>query len=149
MKFSQLVAGLLFMMYLVGCSEAPVSETVVSSFDIEGMTCEMGCAKAIESTLAELPGVKSAEVNFEAKSAQIEFDKSACSKDQIISSVENLGGGDKYSVLNYNDSKDLNLKTDSDVESSSDNSTSSGVQVLQQLPIEVKFPNIFDFIVLH
>ena len=36
-----------------------------SEFNIEGMTCAMGCAKTIENKLAHTNGVKSVTVDFE------------------------------------------------------------------------------------
>ena len=50
-----------------------------SEFNIEGMTCAMGCAKTIENKLAHTNGVKSVTVDFEKTLATIEFDP-ACNK---------------------------------------------------------------------
>lgn len=58
-----------------------VSKTIAAenleteSFAIEGMTCQMGCANAIESKLAGLDGVQEAKVDFENKMATVSFDK--------------------------------------------------------------------------
>jgi Cu+-exporting ATPase len=45
-----------------------------ATFQIEGMTCAMGCAKMIENKLGNLEGVKEAKVDFENKTAVVEFD---------------------------------------------------------------------------
>jgi copper chaperone CopZ len=45
-----------------------------SEFNIEGMTCAMGCAKTIENKLANTSGVKAVTVDFEKTLATIEFD---------------------------------------------------------------------------
>ena len=47
-----------------------------AEFNIEGMTCAIGCAKTIEKKLAKMDGVKSAKVDFEKKLAQVEYDES-------------------------------------------------------------------------
>ena len=41
-----------------------------AEFNIEGMTCAIGCAKTIEKKLAKMDGVKSAKVDFEKKLAE-------------------------------------------------------------------------------
>ncbi len=41
---------------------------------IEGMMCEMGCARRIQQKLNEAPGVTEAIVNFKAKAATVAFD---------------------------------------------------------------------------
>lgn len=48
---------------------------VKAEFTIEGMTCEMGCAKTIESRISKLDGVKSSKVDFENKTAMVEYDE--------------------------------------------------------------------------
>lgn len=44
-----------------------------AEFTINGMTCEMGCAKTIEKKIANMDGVKSAKVDFEKKLAMVEY----------------------------------------------------------------------------
>lgn len=41
---------------------------------IEGMMCEMGCARRIQQKLNESPGVTEAVVNFKAKAVKIAYD---------------------------------------------------------------------------
>lgn len=44
-------------------------------FNIKGMTCAVGCAKAIEKKMAKMEGVKFSKVNFEKELAMVEFDE--------------------------------------------------------------------------
>ena len=68
------------------------------SLNIEGMTCEIGCARTIQSKLSKTKGVKSAKVNFEEKKGVVEYDANKISEKQIIAIVEHIAGGDLYKV---------------------------------------------------
>jgi len=68
------------------------------ALNIEGMTCEIGCARTIQSKLSKTEGVKFAEVNFEKKKGVVEFDANKISEKQIIEVVEQIAGGDLYKV---------------------------------------------------
>jgi len=68
------------------------------ALNIEGMTCEIGCARTIQSKLSKTEGVKFAEVNFEKKSGIVEYDANKISEKQIVSVVEQIAGGDLYKV---------------------------------------------------
>ena len=46
-----------------------------AEFGIDGMTCEIGCAKTIEKKLAKMDGVKSATVDFDRSLAMVEYDE--------------------------------------------------------------------------
>jgi Cu+-exporting ATPase len=65
---------------------------------IEGMTCEIGCARTIQSKLSKTVGIKLATVNFEKKIGIVEYDKNKISEEQIVSVVEKIAGGDLYKV---------------------------------------------------
>lgn len=66
------------------------------SFAIEGMTCQMGCANAIEGELADLDGVQEAKVDFENKIATVSFDKTKQDKTSLIKTIESVAGGETY-----------------------------------------------------
>ena len=117
--FALLFAGAMF----VGCKEtakepvqntedtASKTETVAgkvetASFNIEGMTCAMGCAKTIETKLADLDGVQKASVDFENKTATVEYDSAKQSPEKIADAVEAVAGGDTYKVTNMKSSQD-------------------------------------------
>ena len=59
-------------------------------FAIEGMTCA-GCAASVQATLEQRPGVASAEVNFDNKTARVKYDASGVSIDQLVTAIQGLG----------------------------------------------------------
>ena len=65
---------------------------------IEGMTCEIGCARTIESKLSKFNGVTYSKVSFETKKGQFTFDSNKISKDDIVKKITGIAGGDIYSV---------------------------------------------------
>ena len=67
-----------------------------AEFNIEGMTCAIGCAKTIEKKLAKMDGVKSAKVDFEKKLAQVEYDESIVKPSSLENTVTKAS--DSYSV---------------------------------------------------
>ncbi|MGE4345791.1 MAG: heavy-metal-associated domain-containing protein [Flavobacteriaceae bacterium] len=66
------------------------------NFEINGMTCALGCAKMIENKLANAKGVDSAKVDFETKLAYISFDKTQQSKEELQKRIEALLDGNTY-----------------------------------------------------
>ena len=68
------------------------------ALNIEGMTCEIGCARTIQSKLSKTEGVKFAEINFEKKNGIVEYDANKLSEKEIVSVVEQIAGGDLYTV---------------------------------------------------
>lgn len=66
--------------------------------DIEGMTCEIGCARLIQSKLYKTDGVKFAEVSFENKLGKISFDANKISTEEIKERIHKIAGGDLYKV---------------------------------------------------
>lgn len=114
-NIKHLTIATLFSFLITGCNEKKISEkqsnetktenlTVApenletASFHIDGMTCEMGCAKTIESKLAGLNGVTEATVDFKNNSAKVTFDNSIQNTDEIVKVVEAVAGGDTYKV---------------------------------------------------
>lgn len=67
-----------------------------AEFNIEGMTCAIGCAKTIEKKLAKMNGVKYAKVDFEKKLAQVEYDESIVNTVSLENTVTKAS--DSYSV---------------------------------------------------
>ena len=66
--------------------------------EIEGMTCEIGCARTIQSKLSKLDGVTFAKVDFESKKGQFTYDANKVSKNEIVKKIDGIAGGDVYSV---------------------------------------------------
>lgn len=67
-----------------------------AEFTVEGMTCEIGCAKTIEKNIAKMDGVKSAKVDFDKKLAMVEFDQDKVSTNDLEDAVKKTG--DSYIV---------------------------------------------------
>lgn len=120
MNYSKILLTLTLASFLiVSCKETP-QETVVAStktttvqkvkkeivaanlqtasFTIEGMTCEMGCAKTIEQELSELDGVQKATVDFEKKLGTVTFDKTMQTPEKLSKVVEATADGKTYTV---------------------------------------------------
>ncbi|MHC0440060.1 heavy-metal-associated domain-containing protein [Flavobacterium sp. 3-210] len=72
-----------------------------ASFEIEGMTCAMGCAKTIEKELSNLDGVEKATVDFDKKIATVTFDKTIQNAESLTRVVQGTGDGKTYKVSNF------------------------------------------------
>lgn len=77
-----------------------------ASFTIDGMTCEIGCAKTIENKLAGLDGVSEAKVDFEKKTATVTFENGKQTAETLAETVEAVAGGDSYKVSDVKSSTD-------------------------------------------
>ncbi len=66
--------------------------------EIKGMTCEIGCARLIQSKLYKTDGVTYAKVSFEDSSGVVSFDQNKINEDGIKAIIEKTAGGDIYSV---------------------------------------------------
>lgn len=71
-------------------------ETV--SLNISGMTCEIGCAKTIQSKLSKKEGVASAKVIFTDSLATVKFDANKTSSEDLITFINGIAGGDLYTA---------------------------------------------------
>jgi len=71
-----------------------------ASFNIEGMTCAVGCAKTIEQKLTDLDGVEKATVDFDKKLATVTFDKTVQTPETLTKVVQETGDGKTYKVSN-------------------------------------------------
>lgn len=83
-----------------------VAKAETASFNIEGMTCAMGCAKVIETKLAGLDGVQKATVDFDKKTATIEYDAAVQTPEKLVETVEAVADGKTYKVSNVKSSAD-------------------------------------------
>ena len=66
---------------------------------ITGMTCEIGCAKTIESKISKMEGVTFSKVNFAKSIGQFSFDPKITSSEKIIEKINGIGGGNLYKVV--------------------------------------------------
>jgi len=67
--------------------------------EIEGMTCEIGCARIIESKLSKMEGVVYSKVDFESKKGVFTFNKNIINEKLITEKIAGIAGGDLYSVV--------------------------------------------------
>ncbi len=65
---------------------------------IKGMTCEIGCARLIQSKLYKADGVSFAKISFQDSSGVVSFDQNRISEDEIKQIIERTAGGEIYSV---------------------------------------------------
>ena len=95
-------ASLAVIFSVSSCSEttaqsADVTQEVVKNsimaMGIEGMTCAIGCAKAIETELKNVDGVSSAVVDFESATASIEFNPGLVSEAGLLDFVNDYRDG--------------------------------------------------------
>ena len=95
-------ASLAIIFSLSSCSEttaqsADATQEVVKNstmaMGIEGMTCAMGCARAIETELKNVDGVSNAVVDFESATASIEFNPSLVSEAGLLAFVNDYKDG--------------------------------------------------------
>jgi len=67
-------------------------------FHIKGMTCEIGCARLIQSKLSKTDGVSFTKVSFKDSLGMVEFDTNKLSKKDIYSVVESIADGTLYKI---------------------------------------------------
>ncbi|WP_394758626.1 heavy-metal-associated domain-containing protein [Flavobacterium sp.] len=83
-----------------------IAKAETTSFNIEGMTCAMGCAKVIENKLAGLDGVQKASVDFDKKIATIQYDATLQTPEKLVETVEAVADGKTYKVENVKSTAD-------------------------------------------
>lgn len=66
--------------------------------DIEGMTCEIGCARLIQSKLSKVDGITYTRVDFESKKGFFTYDANKLTKEDIALNVSKIAGGDLYFI---------------------------------------------------
>lgn len=77
--------------------------------EIEGMTCEIGCAKTIESKLSKTEGITSSKVNFEEKIGKFTFDENKISQEDIAKKIAGIGGGSLYKATKITEIEEINV----------------------------------------
>jgi len=136
MKLQKLIFLFTLLSFLtVGCKnqteKTTIKEEILAantqkvSLNISGMTCEIGCAKTIQSKLSKKEGVMEAKVIFKDSIANIKFDANKTSKNDLIAFVDGIAGGDLYKatetatkeivknhICDENCKKDCELKAD-------------------------------------
>jgi len=80
-------------------TEIAEADVKTVQLEIEGMTCEIGCAKLIQSKLYKTDGVSFAEVHFADSSGVVSYAATRVSEKDLVQVVEQSGGGDLYRVI--------------------------------------------------
>ena len=82
----------------ISAEKIEVKDLKKAKIEISGMTCEIGCAKLIQSKLYKTDGVTFAQVSFEDSVGIVDFDANKISQKDLKEVVESAGGGDLYTV---------------------------------------------------
>ncbi len=85
---------------------AAVGKMETASFHIEGMSCAVMCASKIEKELAGMEGVKTAKVDFEKKTATVEYDNAVQTPQKLADKVESVADGKTYKVSDVKSTAD-------------------------------------------
>ncbi len=85
---------------------AAVGKIETASFTVSGMSCAVMCAAKIEKELSSMDGVQKATVNFEQKTATIQYDSAKQTPETLIQKVEAVADGKTYKVSNLKSSAD-------------------------------------------
>ena len=80
--------------------------------EIEGMTCEIGCARLIESKLSKVDGVTYSNVDFETKTGQFTYDTNKINKENIVKKIGGIAGGDLYKVVKTTEIESITKKNE-------------------------------------
>jgi len=63
---------------------------------IQGMTCEIGCAKTIESKISKMEGVSASKVNFDERKGIFTYNSNIATQSDIIKEINELLDGETY-----------------------------------------------------
>mgnify|MGYP002725825131 CR=1 FL=1 len=111
--------------FAVSCGDQGASDTTIKkevnlaeiatpttlTVRIEGMTCAMGCAKAIEKSLLGIEGVVAGSVDFEGQEGTFGFDASTVEAKDLIAAIEKVNDG-AYSVTKHAVSEGIETGTE-------------------------------------
>jgi len=81
-----------------------------AEFTIDGMTCEIGCARTIEKKIAKMDGVKSATVDFDRRLAMVEYDEAMVNHTSLEATVTKTA--DIYKVSDMKTVESFSTKYD-------------------------------------
>jgi periplasmic mercuric ion binding protein len=99
MRFAFAIVALAFAGWVVieGAPSAKATDTSVAAesyqtltFDIEKMTCA-ACPITVKKAMMKVDGVKDVDVDFDAKTASVQFDATVTSADAIAAASTNAG----------------------------------------------------------
>ncbi|MBX7182214.1 MAG: cation transporter [Bacteroidia bacterium] len=90
------ILSILISLFILNSCNQPTSKTAANktiNVAIEGMTCAEGCAKHIQETISEMPGVTQSKVNFDQKLALFAFDSTKVNTQEILQKIGSLNEG--------------------------------------------------------
>lgn len=97
-------------------SEISVKEVAANltsiEVDIEGMTCEIGCARLIQSKLSKVEGITYSKVNFEEGKGQFTYDSNRLNEQDLVNKINGIAGGDLYLATNTTVLEEILTQTD-------------------------------------
>ena len=98
MKIKHIFFAITLCLLVIGCKKEVKQEMKEEkvALAISGMTCEIGCAKTIQSKLSKKEGVLNAKVVFSDSIATINYDANKTSKEDLIAFVDGIAGGELY-----------------------------------------------------
>jgi copper chaperone CopZ len=89
--YSGLIAELLLSNNSLGAVSRPAKPAIAhATFGIDGMDCA-ACARAVESKLKAVPGVRKATVSYGQKRADVEYDPGSAKRPQLEKAIEDAG----------------------------------------------------------
>jgi periplasmic mercuric ion binding protein len=166
-KFKLIVLVSVITVFAVSCGNNEVAENAIETIftaevvegddektmvviELEGMTCEVGCARYIKGKLATLEGVEQTEVNFDQDLAKVTFNPELLDEKQIVTFIHSLNDG-QYKVNKINKVQTLKKQGASSTESG--NQSASSNDHVENLNYEsfrsIAFPNIFNIFKLR
>lgn len=91
----RVIKALALLFTLVGAATSAQSQSTQSAtkttLDVAGMSCS-ACAKTVEKTAIKLPGVKAVKVNQPSGTAEIEYEPSKTTADEIAKAISKKTG---------------------------------------------------------
>jgi periplasmic mercuric ion binding protein len=158
-----IVVAFLFTISFIGCSnEAVKTDTSATTFSerimegdenstvaymsIEGMSCEVGCAKFINGRLSKTEGVLASEIDFEENLAKVSFDPAVVSAKDLAEMVNKLNDGQyKVSSVEVEQTKKVEGGTGVSAPTSKSNASDRGQDQIEYESFRsISFPNIFN-----
>ena len=109
-----------------------MSKTIKKNFPVTDMACA-ACAARVEKVLGEQKGVCSASVNFANSTANVEYDPSVCTPEELKTAVEDAG----YGMLIQNDENTVDSLEQKQIEKYKALKKRTVLAILLALPVVV------------
>ena len=59
--------------------------------EVKGMTCQLGCANGLDTTLRQANGVVKSQTSFDSSSSEVTYDDTKINSSEIIEIIEKRG----------------------------------------------------------